>query len=161
MAYPDGTIFETAQTFPKYTEFGDGCVFASGSVFENPCYFGEGCVFAPGCSLIIDDWDNPPHETGNGCVFGEGCNIEYTVIGTANVIGTPGTYAPVSQGADTVVGPGNNRNLSCEVTSTVPETTGQIVTDCHVSTDWEDASNPAGFHGQEHLTINDKEWNLP
>lgn len=160
MAYPDGTIFDSPQNFPPYSQFGDGCVFESGCTFENPCTFGEGCVFAPGCSLLRTDPRLPPHQTGNGCVFGEGCNIEYTIIGTANVIGKPGTFSPVSVGANTVVGPGNNRNLTCEVSSTVSANTGQIVSDCKVSTDWKDASNPAGFDGQDHLHINDTEWDI-
>jgi hypothetical protein len=160
MAYPNGTIFDAPQSFPPLTEFGAGCVFASGSVFENPCIFGEGCVFSPGCSLIKTDPYKPPHQTANGCIFGEGCNIDYTAIGPANVIGLPGQYSPVSQGPNTIVGLGNNRNLSCAVTSSVPEDKGQIVTDCQVSSDWSEASNPAGFYGQEHLTIHDEQWGV-
>lgn len=159
-SYPAGTIFESAQSFPRYSEFGEGCVFASGSTFENPCYFGEGCVFSPGCSLLRSSTQRPPHETQNGCIFGEGCNIDYTKIGTANVIGEPGTYSPVSEGADTVVGPGNNRNLSCSKHTTIPYANGQILTDCQVSENWEEASNPAGFYGSDHLTIKDKEWDI-
>lgn len=159
-SYPAGTIFESAQNFPPYSQFGEGCVFASGSSFENPCYFGEGCVFDTGCSLLRTDPRLPPHETQNGCVFAEGCNIQYTIIGTANVIGTPGTYAPVSQGADTIVGPGNNRNLSCSTHTTVPYADGQIVTDCQASQDWKEASNPAGFYGSDNLIIKDQEWDI-
>lgn len=158
-SYPDGTIFESAQQFPPGTSFGSGCIFASGCTFMNPCTFGDSCIFEPGCSLLRTDPRKPPHKTGKSCVFGEGCNIEYTIIGASNIIGKPGKYSPVSEGSETVVGPGNNHNDSCDVESSVPYGKGQIVSDCKVSKDWEDASNKAGFV-DDGLHVDDDLWGV-
>lgn len=161
MAYPNGTLFESAQTFPPYSEFGNGCVFPGGCVFENPCYFGKGCVFKSSVRLLRTDPRQPPHETQDGCIFHDGATIIYTIIGIANVISNPSSYEPVSEGEGTVVGTGNNRTYGdCSVDSTVSDKTGQVVSDCKVSTDWADASNPAGFDVGDHVTIIDKEWDI-
>jgi|SRR5690625_3764467 len=159
-SYPDGTIFESAQQFPPGTSFGSGCIFASGCTFMNPCTFGDSCIFEPGCSLLRTDPREPPHKTGKSCVFGEGCNIEYTIIGASNIIGKPGKYSPVSEGSETVVGPGNNHNYGCDLHSAVSDRIGQIVSDCKVSKNWEEASDKAGFDGKDHLHVNDDIWNV-
>lgn len=159
-SYPDGTIFESAQQFPPGTSFGSGCIFASGCTFMNPCTFGDSCIFEPGCSLLRTDPREPPHKTGKSCVFGEGCNIEYTIIGASNIIGKPGKYSPVSEGSETVVGPGNNHNYGCDLHSAVSDRIGQIVSDCKVSKNWEEAYDKAGFDGKDHLHVNDDIWNV-
>lgn len=161
MAYPNGTIFDSAQTFPRYTSFGDGCIFAPGCVFENPCYFGEGCVFQEGCYLYKKPSKNyhPPHETGNGNVFAENCTLIFVKVGSANTIRNPATYEPVSEGPDTIVGDGNNDNNSCGVKSTVPYTKGQAVVNCKVSSDWEEAAAPDGF-AQDNVSVKDNTWGL-
>lgn len=157
-AYPDGTIFNSAQTFPASSSFGKGCVFASGSVFDNPCYFDEGCVFESGCALIKSNSSKPPHETGNGCIFNDGCTIDYTIIGTANIIRNPSVYSPVSEGADTIVGDGNNTADGCDLHSVAKGGEGQIVSDCKASENWKEASNPEGFVGSG--VVRDTEWGI-
>lgn len=159
MFYPDGTIFESAQHFGPVDSFGNGCIFAAGCEFQNPCIFGDGCVFEQGCRLVRRYPPvRPPHQTGDGCVFDDSCFIEYTIIGAANVISNPTTYAPVSQGAGTTVN-APPRNYGFEVSSAQPETVGQLVSNGNVSTDWQAASNPAGFDVDDcHITSTS--WNI-
>lgn len=144
-SYPDGTIFESAQTFPPYTGFGAACVFPDGCVFKNPCTFGDACVFGSGCQLIVDNWRNPPHRTGTACTFAPGCVIIYTKIGSANIIQDPATYEPESQGPDTLVGNQTHKEWPGEATATVCSRCGQVVSGDKVSHDWCDASTITGF----------------
>lgn len=145
-SYPDGTIFDSAQTFPPKTDFGAGCVFPSGSSFQNPCTFGAGCVFATNCQLLKVDPKNPPHETGEGCVFAESCTILYTIIGAANIIGNPAAFEPVSQGSGTKVGGSGTAWPTKAITADQCSTTcGQVVSGDKVSKDWCDASQLKGF----------------
>lgn len=144
-SYPDGTIFESAQTFPAFTTFGAACLFPDGCVFENPCTFGDACVFGSGCQLIVDNWRNPPHRTGTACTFAPGCVIIYTKIGSANIIQDPATYEPESQGPDTLVGNQHHKEWPGEATATVCARCGQVVSGDKVSHDWCDASTITGF----------------
>lgn len=158
-SYPEGTVFASAQSFPPFSTFGKGCVFASGCSFENPCEFDEGCIFDKNCQLLETDPRRPPHKTGKGCVFNDGAVIQYTNIGAANVIRNPAEYSPVSQGDGTVVGDGNNTaEGSCDIKSVVPTRQGQVISDCKVSKDWADASNPSGFVGGG--VVKDTEWGI-
>lgn len=159
MAYPDGTIFQAPQEFPPGTEFGKSCIFPPFCVFANPCTFGDRCIFGMGCYLKLVNPFAPPHVTGDSCIFGDLCSIEHTVIGMNNIIGMPRLYAPVAQGPGTIVGPGNNHDDSCDVESSVPYGKGQIVSDCKVSKDWEDASNKAGFV-DDGLHVDDDLWGV-
>lgn len=148
MAYPDGTIFESAQSFERYTEFGQGCIFAPGCQFANPCYFGDGCVFQEGCNLYKRPSKNyhPPHKTGSGCVFYDNCTLIFVEVGTANIIRSPSTYQPVSEGPDCVVGNSNSKTINdCPIKALAPIKEGQVVSGCKVSNSWEEASNPFGF----------------
>lgn len=143
-SYPDGTIFESAQTFPAFTTFGAACLFPDGCVFLNPCYFGDGCVFGV-VRLSYDEPRRPPHETGTGCSFAPGSIIRYVRIGEANIIQDPDTYEPVSQGPDTLVGNQHHKEWPGEVTATVCARCGQVVSGDKVSHDWCDASTITGF----------------
>ncbi|MDC9589846.1 hypothetical protein PSI23_11180 [Xenorhabdus sp. XENO-10] len=161
MSYPNGTIIKSAQNFPRYTTFGDGCIFASGCSFSNPCYFGKGCIFQKGCALhfVPDKQPHPPHQTGEGNVFAENCTLMYVIVGVANVIRNPITYQPISQGAGTIVGDGNNDNHSCQISSTIPYTKGQVISDCHVSQNWKQASQPDGFT-HDTAKVKDTSWGI-
>lgn len=143
-SYPDGTIFESAQTFPAFTTFGAACLFPDGCVFLNPCYFGDGCVFGV-VRLSYDEPRRPPHETGTGCSFAPGSIIRYVRIGEANIIQDPDTYEPVSQGPDTLVGNQHHKEWPGEATATVCARCGQVVSGNKVSHDWCDASTITGF----------------
>ena len=143
-SYPDGTIFESAQTFPAFTTFGAACLFPDGCVFLNPCYFGDGCVFGV-VRLSYDEPRRPPHETGTGCSFAPGSIIRYVRIGEANIIQDPDTYEPVSQGPDTLVGNQHHKEWPGEATATVCARCGQVVSGDKVSHDWCDASTITGF----------------
>ena len=143
-SYPDGTIFESAQTFPAFTTFGVACLFPDGCVFLNPCYFGDGCVFGV-VRLSYDEPRRPPHETGTGCSFAPGSIIRYVRIGEANIIQDPDTYEPVSQGPDTLVGNQHHKEWPGEATATVCARCGQVVSGDKVSHDWCDASTITGF----------------
>lgn len=143
-SYPDGTIFESAQTFPAFTTFGAACLFPDGCVFLNPCYFGDGCVFGV-VRLSYDEPRRPPHETGTGCSFAPGSIIRYVRIGEANIIQDPDTYEPVSQGPDTLVGNQNHKEWPGEATATVCSRCGQVVSGDKISHDWCDASTITGF----------------
>lgn len=143
-SYPDGTIFESAQTFPAFTTFGAACLFPDGCVFLNPCYFGDGCVFGV-VRLSYDEPRRPPHETGTGCSFAPGSIIRYVRIGEANIIQDPDTYEPVSQGPDTLVGNQHHKEWPGEATATICARCGQVVSGDKVSHDWCDASTITGF----------------
>jgi hypothetical protein len=143
-SYPDGTIFESAQTFPAFTTFGAACLFPDGCVFLNPCYFGDGCVFGV-VRLSYDEPRRPPHETGTGCSFAPGSIIRYVRIGEANIIQDPDTYEPVSQGPDTLVGNQHHKEWPGEATATVCARCGQVVSGDKVSHDWCGASTITGF----------------
>ena len=143
-SYPDGTIFESAQTFPAFTTFGAACLFPDGCVFLNPCYFGDGCVFGV-VRLSYDEPRRPPHETGTGCSFAPGSITRYVRIGEANIIQDPDTYEPVSQGPDTLVGNQNHKEWPGEATATVCSRCGQVVSGDKISHDWCDASTITGF----------------
>ena len=143
-SYPDGTILESAQTFPAFTTFGAACLFPDGCVFLNPCYFGDGCVFGV-VRLSYDEPRRPPHETGTGCSFAPGSIIRYVRIGEANIIQDPDTYEPVSQGPDTLVGNQNHKEWPGEATATVCSRCGQVVSGDKISHDWCDASTITGF----------------
>lgn len=144
-SYPDGTVFDSAQTFPPKTTFGAACVFPKGCVFLNPCNFGEACVFGEGCQLIVDDWDKPPHKTGTANTFAPGCVIIYTDVGDYNIIEDPATYAPESEGSGVLVGNQNNTVWPGEATGTSCVSCGQIVSGDSVSSDWCEASKITGF----------------
>ena len=143
-SYPDGTFFESAQTFPAFSTFGAGCFFPDGCVFLNPCYFGDGCTFGV-VRLSYDDPRRPPHETGTGCVFAPGSIIRYVRIGDANIIQDPDTYEPVSQGADVLVGNLNHKTYGGAFEATSDVRTGQVVSGQKGSKDWCDASQITGF----------------
>lgn len=162
MSYPNGTVISSSQTFPRYTTFGDRCVFEAACTFLNPCYFGDGCLFTSGCALIHvpAGTDYPPHETGTGCVFDKGCTLIYVKVGPSNLINTPSTYQPVSQGDGTFVGSGANHETGCVIDSSVAVSQGQVIAGCKVSENWKEASNPAGFRS-DNMTVDDTSWNVP
>lgn len=158
-SYPDGTIFESAQTFPPDTVFGEACLFPDGCVFQNPCTFGDACMFGKGCRLIIDDDDEPPHKTGTACTFSEGCTIRYTTIGPANIIQDPTVYEPVSEGPDTLVGNQDQYEWpDTEVEAVMCSSCGQVVSGSKASKDWCDASQIEGFDINGDVTIRNSDY---
>src|SRR5699024_11752668 len=81
-----------------------------------------GCVSMGRCDPHL-----PPRQTGTGAVFGCGSTVEYVAIGNANVICDPSSFAPVSVGADTVVGISNATEVGEGVSITDTVCQGQEV----------------------------------
>lgn len=106
--------------------FVSGTVVPDGSFLCNPTYAQDGVVFGR-VTMVRCDPRLPPHQTGTGVVFGCGSTVEYVAIGNANVICDPSSFAPVSVGADTVVGSSNATEVGEGVSITDTVCQGQEV----------------------------------